>query len=105
MKDQDQAEMIKAIQHLDIPPQQKALYLYGKFVERHHLYDKAFFGHKASRAERKKIAALWKRAMKLAGVMDGQPEANDTSPVSRSIPDQTTGGSVNPGSEEAEPTA
>lgn len=48
--------------------------LYQRFVSEAGLFGKAFFGHRKSRAEARKLHGLWNRAVMLGGTVEQKAE-------------------------------
>lgn len=68
----------------------KADQFYEKMVAKEGLYGKAFFGHRRTKAESRRLSHLWKRAMKMAGgeIAERSPETQEPNGIYRTEPDQ-----------------
>lgn len=70
--------------------------IYADLVSRAGLYGKAFFGHKASKAERRELNRLWERALRLA---------NPTRPVEPAGDDKFSESDLAEGENEDQPNS
>ena len=80
MKDETR-KWIEAVRQSGASAHHQTMAIYEKLVTEEHLFDKAFFGHRATRKQRKRLTHLWKLSMQLGGLSKTPVDGISGSPI------------------------